>query len=93
MNKLELSYQKYHTSGNLRDGSYKGKFLFSMKEFVSFGTDSQSIYFMSIRFLKDKINGFRVPQFHLAYIHDTTHISCKHLIKLCHRRDYMWWGN
>ena len=39
VNKLELSDQRYYTNGNIRDGNYKGKFSFTMKEFVSFGTD------------------------------------------------------
>ena len=75
VNKIELSGQKYNTNGNVRDENYNGKFLFTMKDFVSFGTDCQSIYFMSTRFLKEKINGVRVPPFQIAYIHDTTHIS------------------
>ena len=52
----------------MRDESYKGKFLFTMKDFVSFGTDNQSMYFISTIFLKDKINGVLVPQFQLVYI-------------------------
>ena len=61
MNKLEFIYQKYQTNVNGRDENYNGKFLFSMKDFVSFGTDHQLMYFMSIRFLKYEINGVRVP--------------------------------
>ena len=34
VNKLELSYQKYHTNDNVRDEHYKVKFLFTMKYFV-----------------------------------------------------------
>ena len=49
-NKLKLGDQK-HTNGNIRYENYKGKFLFPMKYFVSFGTYCQSIYFMSTRFL------------------------------------------
>ena len=41
VNKLELSDQKYHTNADLRYKYYKGKYLFTMKEFVSFGTDCQ----------------------------------------------------
>ena len=77
VNKLELSDQKYKTIGNLRDENYKWKFSFPMKNCVSFGTYLQSMYFMSIRFLKDKINGVRVPQFQLVQISDTTHPSHK----------------
>ena len=33
MNKRELSDTKYQTNGNVRDENYKGKFLFSMKDF------------------------------------------------------------
>ena len=93
MNKLELSYQKYHTSGNLRYGSYKGKFLLYMKEFVSFGTDSKSIYFMSNIFLKYKIDGVHVTLFQLACICNTTHPSHNVFVELCHEVHYMWWGN
>ena len=48
-----------------------------MKDFVSFGTYFQLMYFMSIRLLKDKINGFLVPTFQLAYICDTNNPSHK----------------
>ena len=37
VNKLELNYQQYQTNRNLRDGNYKGKFVFPMKDFVLFG--------------------------------------------------------
>ena len=57
VNKPELSDEKYQTYGNVRDEHYNGNFLFPMKDFVSFGTDFQSMYFMSSVFLKDKING------------------------------------
>ena len=57
-----------------------------------FGTDSRSMFFMSIRFLKDSIDGVRVPQFKLSYIIDTTHPSCKYLLQLCHDVNYMWCG-
>ena len=46
-----------------------------MKDFVSFGTDRQSMYFMLTRFLKENINGDRVPQFQFVYIHEKTHPS------------------
>ena len=59
------------------DEIYKGKFVFPMKVFVSFGTDRQSMYFMSTGFLKGKINGVRVPQFQFDYIYNTTHPSHK----------------
>ena len=77
MNKLELSDQKYQTNGNIIDENYKGKFLFTIKYFVSFGTDFQSMYFMSTIFLKDKIHGVRVTKFQLAYIRKSTHLSYK----------------
>ena len=54
-----------------------------MKDFVSFGIDHHSIYFMSTRFPKYKINGVRVPQFQLAYIHDTTYPLHKKVLKVC----------
>ena len=39
--KIELSDQKYQNNGSVRDENYKGNLLFSMKYFVSFGTDRQ----------------------------------------------------
>ena len=41
VNKLELSDQKYQTNINIRDENYKGKVLFTINEFLSFGTDRQ----------------------------------------------------
>ena len=52
VNKLYLSNQKYQTNGNLRDENYNGKFLFTIKDFVSFGTYHQSVYCMSTISLK-----------------------------------------
>ena len=69
---LDLSDQKYETNGNLRYDNYKGKFLFTTKNFVSFGTDWQSIHFMSKIILKDNINGVCVTRFQLSYIFNTT---------------------
>ena len=40
MNKLELS-DKNQNDGNIRNENYNGRLLFTMKEFVSFGTDCQ----------------------------------------------------
>ena len=45
VNKLELSDQKYQTNGNVRDENYNRKLLFPMKDFASFGTDRQSMFF------------------------------------------------
>ena len=67
-NKLDFSDQKYKTNGTVRYYSYKGNFLFTMKNFVSFGTDHHQMLFMSTRFLKDDIDRVRVTQFQLAYI-------------------------
>ena len=61
-----------------------------MKDIVSFGTYRQSIYFMYTRFLKENIDGVRVPQFKLAYICDTTHPSNKILVRLCCEVHYVW---
>ena len=41
VNKIEVSDQKYQTNGNVRDENYNVKFLFNMKDFVSFSTDRQ----------------------------------------------------
>ena len=46
VNKLELSDQKYHNNGNIRDENFNEMFLFSMKEIVSLGTYCQSMCFM-----------------------------------------------
>ena len=75
VNEIELIDQKHQTNGNIRDENYKGKFLFTIKDFVSFGTDHQSMHFMSTAFLKYKINRVCVPQFQLAYICDTNNPS------------------
>ena len=71
LNKLDLSDQNNQTNEIVRDQSYKGKFLFTMKDFVLFRTYRQSMYFMSNRLLKYNIDGLRVPQFQLGYISDT----------------------
>ena len=60
-----------------------------MKDFVSFDTYHQFMYFMANIFLKDNINGVCVPQFQLAYIFDTTHPSHKHFVKLYREVHYM----
>ena len=93
VNKLELSDQKYQTNGNVRDENYKGKFGFPIEDFVSFGADLQTMYYMSTRFLKDSTDGVCVPQFQLTYIHNTTHPSHTFLVKLCREVHYMWWVN
>ena len=62
VNELELS-DEYQTNGTVKNENYKVKFLFPMKYFASFGKDFRSMYFMSIIFLKDEIDGVRVPQF------------------------------
>ena len=77
VNKLELSDQKYQTNGKIKDQNHNENFLFIMKDFVLFDTYHQSRYYMSTIFLKDKINGFCVPQFQLACIRDTTYSSHK----------------
>ena len=41
VDKLELSDQKYQTNGNVRNENYNGNLLFSMNNFVPFGTDYQ----------------------------------------------------
>ena len=67
-NQIYFSDQKYQNNGTARDEKYKGNLLFTMKDFVSFGTDPQSIFFMSTRFLKYNIDGVCVPTFQLTYI-------------------------
>ena len=62
MIKLCLSVKNYWTNENIRNKNYNGKILFSMKDFVSLGTDRQSMYFVSTKLLKYKINGVCVPQ-------------------------------
>ena len=60
---------------------------------MPFCADHKSMYFMSTRFLKDKMNGVHVQRFKIAYICDTTDSSHKTLVKLCHEVHHMWWGN
>ena len=86
-----VKWSKYQTNGNLRDEHYYGKLLFTIKYFVTFGKYGQSVYLISTRFLKDKINVVCVPQFQLAFNCDTTHPSHKNLVKLCLEVHYMWW--
>ena len=71
VNQLEFSDKEYQTNRNKRDENYKGKFLFSMNNFVSFGIDPQSKYFMSTGLIKDNIDGVCVPQFQISYNHNT----------------------
>ena len=88
-NGLDLNNQKYQTNGTASDKGYKEKFLFNMKDFVLFGTEYPSMFFMSTRFLRDKIYGSRVLKFQLYYIRDTTHPSNKCLVELCCEIHYM----
>ena len=64
-----------------------------MKNVLSFGTDCQSMYFMSTRLLKYNIYGVRVPPFQLGYIFDTTHTLHKKIVKFFCGVNYIWWGN
>ena len=73
INKIELSDHKYQSNGNIRYENYKWKFLFTMKDFMSFRTDFHSMYFMPTNLLEEKINGVHVPQFKIPYIINTTH--------------------
>ena len=77
VNKLELSAQKYQTNGNVRDENYKENLLLTFKDFVSFVTDPSSMYFMSTIVLEDKIGGFHITLYQLAYIRGITHPSHK----------------
>ena len=61
VNRIELSL-KTQTNGNVRDENYKENLLFTLEDFVSLVTYHQSMYFMSIRFIKDNINGVHVTQ-------------------------------
>ena len=45
VNLWELNYHKYQTNGTVRDENYNGKFVFPMKDFMSFGKYSQSMFF------------------------------------------------
>ena len=73
--------------------NHEGKFLFTINDFVSFRKKCQSMYFMSPIFLKENIDGVRVPPFQPAYILYTTRHLHKYLVKLCSEVHYMWWGN
>ena len=91
-NKIDSNDQKYKTNGTVRYENYEGNSLFPTKYFVLFGTDIQSIFFMSTRFLKDSIDGVRVPQFQLYYIIDTTHTTYIDLLQFFHNLNYMCCG-
>ena len=68
VNKIEFIYHEFQTNGTVRDESYNVKLLFPMKDFLSFVTDLQSMFFVSTILLKYNICGLHVPQFQLAYI-------------------------
>ena len=93
VNKIQLSDQKYQANETVGYDIYKGKFLFLIKDFVSFGINCQSMYFMSTRFLKGRIDGVRVPQFQITYIHNTTYSLLKIFVKICCEVHYMCWGD
>ena len=63
VNKLELSDEKYQTNRNVRYENCKVDLLFTMKDFVSIGTDHQPMYFISTRLSKDNIDGVHVKKF------------------------------
>ena len=46
VNKLEFNVHKYESNETIRDDNYKGWFLFTMKDFVSFGTVCLSMFYM-----------------------------------------------
>ena len=52
LNRLEFSDQKYQTNETVRYKNYKDRFLFPIKDFVSFGTDLQSTCFDVNQILK-----------------------------------------
>ena len=52
VNKLKLNDKNYQYNGTVRDGSYKVKFLFLIKDFYLFITNSQSMVFMSPKIIK-----------------------------------------
>ena len=82
VNKIEFNDQKCQINGTVIDNNYKGEFLFAMKEFVTFITYRQSMFYMSSILLKLKINGVYVSQFKLYYIFNTTHTSHEILVHL-----------
>ena len=43
--------------------------------------------------LKYNINGVRVPQLQLAYIHGINNNPQKYLVMFCLEVHYIWWGN
>ena len=93
VNKLDFSDKKYQSNGTVGYENYKGKFFFLMKDFVSFGTYRQSMFFISTIFFKYKFYIVHVPLFQLAYISNTTHPSHKQFVNLCRGVHYMCWGN
>ena len=75
------------------DENYNGKLLFPMKDFllcdIWYRLSLNLSYVKQILKIKNII-GFRVPQFQLAYISNTTHPSYIKLFKLCREVHYMW---
>ena len=66
MNRLYLNSRKYQTNGTVIDEYYKRKFVFHIKEFVSFGTYCQAMFYMSNIPPKDNIDGVCVRKSKLA---------------------------
>ena len=79
---LEFNDHIFHTNETVIDYNYKCRLLFTKRECFSFGTDIQSLFYTSNRFLKNNIDGVCVPQFQRDYICDTTHTLHK-ILKSC----------
>ena len=90
VNRLEFSDKKYKTDGTVRDENYNKKLLFTMKYFVLFGTDFQSMFVVSTIFSKDNIYGVHSPQFKLNYIFNIKKSSHRKLVIFCCDVHYMW---
>ena len=60
---------------------------------MSFETDSQSIFYMSNRLLKDNFDDVCVIKSQLAYICNTINSLNKHLVEFCRDVHYISWGN
>ena len=89
VNKLELSDQKYHTNDDLRYKYYKGKYLFTMRDFVKFGTYLQSMFYTTNRFSKENIDSVYFRHFNWITFakRNTLH---KNLVKMFCDVHYMW---
>ena len=53
--RLESNDQRFQTNGTVRANNYKKMLLFPMRDFVSFGTYHQQVFYILNRFFKNNL--------------------------------------